>query len=83
MNQEIYQYKDIVECVNAYQKLVQFEEAKRYNLKAIQFRLNEFDSRHLYARIMRDDIKDYAESERYYLKALQINGSFGYFSYLI
>ena len=64
--------------------------AKIYCLKAIKFSPNYFEPYYQYAEILRDFVKDYKESQKYFLKALQMSysdgrilGSYGYLLYLM
>ena len=83
--------KYILACATVYENLKDYMKAANLFTKAIEIDPKDMNSYYEYATMLRDKVRDYPESERYYLKALEINdvsdrgtnGSYGYLLYLM
>ena len=79
----------ITACIVCYVKLRDFQNAKKYFMKAMEIEPTNYQHYYQYAKFLRTHVKDYEESEKYYLKALEIdpeqlrvNASYGHLLYL-
>ena len=80
----------IYRCGQCLMKLGKYQQAKTYYDKAIEIAPDKVQPYFRYAKELRDGKRDYKESEKYYLKSLEIDdkqqyvrGSYGYLLYLM